>query len=79
MKIYIVVVQDRHSDPSFYPFTNPDKAIEVAKKLAKEYARFPEDYQEHDCGKSQGWLFFADYSCESDCVMVVTTELDKAP
>ncbi len=77
MNIYIVICQDRHVDTTAHPFTNPEKAIEWARRTAKEYCRFPEDYEEHDYGKDEGWIFYADYSCESDCIYVTTTELDK--
>jgi len=77
MKIYIAIWQDRHSDTTVHPFSDPDKAIEWARSKAKEYAREPEDYEEHDYGRDSGQIFYADYSCESDCIRVVTTELDN--
>ena len=77
MEIYIVIVEDRHSDVEAIPYTNREKAIEVAKKLANKYCRYPEDYQEHDYGKDSGWLFYASYSVESDSVRVVTATMDK--
>lgn len=77
MEIYIVVVEDRHTDVEVHPFTDKEKAISKAKRVAKEYCRHEEDYKEHDYGKDVGWLFYAQYSCESDNVRVVTTTLDK--
>lgn len=77
MKLYIVIWEDRHSDVTAHPFTDPDKAIAEAKRIAKEYAREECDYEEHDYGRDDGWLFYAQYSCESDHVRVVTAELDK--
>ena len=77
MKIYIVIVEDRHSDVTAHPFTCPLVAVLEAKRMAMEYCRHKEDYKERDYGKDSGWLFYADYSCESDSVRVVTTELDK--
>ena len=77
MKIYIAIWKDRHSDTTAHPFSDKDGAINWARAKAKEYCRFPEDYEEHDYGKDQGWIFYADYSCESDCIYVVESELDK--
>lgn len=77
MELYIVIIEDRHADTTAHPFTDKEKAIAEAKRVAKEYCRHPEDYQEHDYGRDDGWLFYADYSCESDSVRVITTELDK--
>ena len=72
MKIYIAIWKDRHSDTTAYPFSDATKAIEWSKLKAKEYAIEPEDYEEHD----YGWVFYANYSCEGDCIYVVETELD---
>lgn len=78
MELYIVIIEDRHADTTAHPFTHKDTAIEAARRLAKEYCRDDEDYEEHDYGKDDGWLFFANYSCEGDSIRVVTAELDKA-
>ena len=78
VNIYIVIVEDRHCDVITYPFTDKYEAVSEAKRIAKEYCRYPEDYQEHDYGRDSGWLFYANYSCEGDCVRVVTAELDKS-
>lgn len=77
MDIYIVILEDRHIDSQVYPFIDPDEAVKFARNLAKENCRFQEDYEEHDYGKDDGWLFFANTSCESDSVRVVTAELNK--
>ena len=77
MILYCVIWADRHSDTTVHPFTDADKAISEARRIAKEYCRHEEDYKEHDYGKDSGWLFYAEYSCEGDHVRVVTTELDK--
>ena len=77
MKIYIVIIEDRHTDPIACPFTDPDKAIAEARRIAKDYCEHEEDYEEFNYGRDEGWLFYAEYSCEGDSVHVVTTELDK--
>ena len=77
MKLYIVIIEDRHSDTTTYPFTCPLIAVLEANRVAKEYCRYDGDYKERDYGKDSGWLFYANYSCEGDSVRVITTELDK--
>jgi len=77
MEIYIAIWKDRHRDTTAHPFTDADKAVEWAKAKAKDYARDPVDYEERDYGKDDGWIFYADYSCEGDCIYVTKTELDK--
>ncbi len=77
MKLYIAIWKDRHSDTTAHPFSNPEKAVEWARTQAKKYAREDDDYQEHNYGEDIGWIFFAEYSCECDCIYVVETELDK--
>jgi hypothetical protein len=77
MELYIVIIEDRHLDTTAHPFTDKDKAISEAKRIAKENCGSPEEYEEHDFGKDAGWIFYAQYSYESDCVRVVKTELDK--
>lgn len=74
MFCYIVICQDRHSDTTAHPFTNKNKAISEARRIAKEYCRHPEDYNEEQI---DGWLFHAQYSCESDYVYVVEMTMDK--
>ena len=75
MKVYIVMVKDRHTDPGAFPFSNPEQAIEEARRIAKDWCSFDEDYEEE--GQSDGWLFHARYSCEGDCIWVVEKEIDQ--
>ncbi len=74
--IYIVVVNDRHVDTTVYPFFNKEKAIDAARKIAYEYCRYLESYQEHDFNGEDGWVFYADYSTEGDHVIVIEAEMD---
>lgn len=80
MNIYIVMWKDRHTAMTARPFSDPGKAIEWAKKKAKESYCYPDDgtvegYQERDDGTAPGWIFYAGYSCEGDCIYVVKTKL----
>ncbi len=73
-EIYIVIVEDRHTDVKVVPFENKDHAIGVARSLAKQYCKFETDYEESDI---KGCLFNAVYSCEGDCVSVVARKLEE--
>ena len=75
MNIFIVIIEDRHIDVEVKAFLGPDKAIETARALAKEYCRHPEDYKENDI---EGYLFNAVYSCEDDSISVQRIELEGA-
>ena len=70
--VYVVMINDRHSDPGAEVFTRPGDAIAYAKKAAKEYGRHPDDYEETEI---PGWLFHATYSVEGDSVWVLEKTL----
>lgn len=72
--MYILIIEDRHSDTSAHPFTMKETAIANAKHIAKKYARQESDYEEQEI---DGWDFYATYSCEGDCVRVEKQPVDK--
>lgn len=74
--IYVMLIQDRHTDEEVYTFTSSEVAVSEARKKAKELCDFSEDYEEDDCSKDQSWLFSARYSCNDDSIKVITTTLD---
>lgn len=73
MKIYIAIVEDRHTDTEVYPFSTPEAAIQFAWSEAEKNARRMEDIEEETI---DGWLYYACYSTEGDCVRVVAKDLD---
>lgn len=79
MDIYIVVIEDRHADVSVYPFHNQAAAISEAKRCAKEYCRFKEDYKEiiYTPDSNYGEIFRAKYSCDGDCAKVIKAEVGR--
>jgi hypothetical protein len=60
MKVAIVLHTDRHSDPSVFVFTDPDKAIQFAQDRCKEFDRFG-DAKEGltESMAKAGWLYYA--------------------
>lgn len=74
MKVYVAIVEDRHAETEAYVFSTPEKAIEFARKTAKESCFDMSDYEEIE---TKGWLFHVQYSCESDRVYVTERTLDS--
>lgn len=72
MKVYVLIIDDRHADTDTEVFADKDKAIERARALAKEYCRHEEDYEEKQIAD---WIFHVEYSCESDSVTVHEREV----
>jgi len=75
-KFYVVLTEDRHIDVQVDLFSEKDVAIDFARSEAKEYCKYPEDYQEEQEERYPGWLFYAQYSCEGS-IRVIPVELDK--
>jgi len=75
MIIYVLMVQDRHTDPQSYVFDTLEAAIAAARQLAQA-ARRTAYYVEEPIA---GWLFHACYSVEGDAVWVVAKELNAPP
>lgn len=71
-KIYVVLVEDRHTDVDVEVFTDRSAAIAFAKQEALDNARHPEGIEEEDI---EGYIYYCRYSAESDCVSVVEKEL----
>lgn len=80
MKIFQVMVDDRHTDTEAIPFSTSEKALAYAKQLFEAYCDEqdePDDNEEMGIQPtSGGWLFYAVYSTEGDCIWVVEQELD---
>lgn len=69
MIIYIVIVEDRHTDTECYPFDSVDAAIAFAKEEAADIGTPVEE-------AIDGWLYAARCSSEGDYVRVVEKTLN---
>lgn len=80
MKIYIVIIEDRHSDTEAKPFLTAVAAISYAERKAREYCRYEYDYKEslNDAMRKDRWLWHATYSCEGDNVRVIERDTRDA-
>ena len=71
MKLWIVVVIDRHVDPMIEAWTDPGAAVERCKFLALEAAD-PEDIEG---SQIDGWLYHCSMGGEGDHAYVFESEL----
>lgn len=84
MKIFNVLLHDRHADPEIYNFTDKIVAIAKAKELAKCNGRRKlsdmtieneEELKTNDM--TYNWILLIEYSCEGDYVRVTEGELNE--
>ena len=79
MKIYNVLIHDRHSDPEIISFEDKQAAMDFIMSKAKEYCRHDDDYKEIQITEQMrhdGWLLLIEYSREDDYVHVAETKLE---
>ncbi len=78
MKLFIVIVEDRHTDVECYPFDTSEVAIKFAKKQARLIATHDGAWPNARATIEQcdGWLYAARCSSEGDYVHVVEKELN---
>lgn len=80
--IYVVMVEDRHTDTEVHLFSTPEKAISCAQSVLDENSDSAEYVDPEDARMSDedlaaaGWLFYGCYSTEGDCVRVLPAEVD---
>lgn len=70
--VYVVMMDDRHIDPTAALFSNRESAIAWARNAARANTRSPDDLDETltEAQRREGWLYYACYSGEGDCVWV---------
>ena len=73
IKVYVAHNSDRHKDHLVRVFKDKQDAIECAKKWATEGADEQSDIEEEVI---EGWLYYALYNGEGDCVWVTEQELE---
>ncbi len=73
MDIWIVLVQDRHSDVDARPFSSEERAIEYARSQVDD-TDLPDDL--NDAMRADGWVLYVPYGTEGDCVRVVKRTMD---
>lgn len=83
--IYIVMIEDRHYDTEAHPFSTPERALDFAKAYLADHADSAAHVDPEDASMSAedltevGWLFYAQYSVEGDCIWVLPKVIDEEP
>ena len=79
MHVYVVVLEDRHSDPECFVFATAELAVAYAKQVVTEYDKGlcrPENlFSSHD-PSGKPYIYYHSLSVESDCVWVVAKEVN---
>lgn len=71
--VYVVMVEDRHTDPEPFVFSTAEAAITFARREAHDLSHGDDQVEESDIG---GWLYYATYSNEGDRVWVIEKTID---
>jgi hypothetical protein len=69
-ELFVVMVNDRHTDNDAYPFSTEDAALDFARRTADGW--LVEDPEPPD-----GWLYHAEHRTEGDSIWVVRKFLDE--
>ncbi len=83
MTIYVVMVEDRHTDTESYLFSTIDKALNYAHRVAAGYdytqaeAEADENSMSDEDLARAGWLLYFALSPEGDCLWVLPKEIDE--
>lgn len=84
MIIYCLMIEDTHTDTEARLFSTPEKALEAARSYLADFADCAAHVDPDDATmtdeqlKRAGWLFYACYSTEGDCVWVLPLEVDAS-
>ena len=69
MDLYVVMVNDRHTDPEPWLFSSEDVAMAYARRVAR-------DWLVEQVGGADGWLFHAQHPTEGDAIWVTRKTVD---
>lgn len=73
--IYVLIINDRHTDTEVTVFTDRDKAIAAAKRETEERGWVTDGDNARLDELPEGWLFASNHPCEQDHLQVVVTDL----
>jgi hypothetical protein len=73
MDIWIVLIEDRHTDVEVLPFTSAEAAADAARSSVPDDAQ---DGELNDAMRRDGWVLYLPYGPEGDFVRVIRRTLD---
>lgn len=73
MEVWIVLVEDRHSDVDARPFSSEGRAAEYARSQVDD-TDLPDEL--NDAMRRDGWVLYIPYGTEGDHVRVVKRTMD---
>jgi hypothetical protein len=73
VEIWIVLVEDRHSDVDAVPFSSEERAAGYARSQVDD-RDLPAEL--NDAMRKDGWVLCIPYGTEGDCVRVVKRTMD---
>ena len=78
--IYLLIIEDRHSDVEVLPYSTEDAARAAIVKAVRDYANHPEDivWELTDDMIAAGWVANVYYSDEGDSMRVVRRKIIEA-
>jgi hypothetical protein len=71
MKVFLLIVEDRHTDVDVKVFADGAAAMLAAKELVDDYDYEPDEPDD----AVPEWLFNATLSCEGDCLRVQAVDV----
>lgn len=73
--VFVVMVCDRHSDPTPYVFTGRETALAFARGEAADYVEgTPYELEESDI---PDWIYYVSWGAEGDALWVQEVEVDE--
>lgn len=76
MKLYVVMMVDRHVDPDCEVFVKKEDALARAREFIEQIAHHPEILEPPQDPPPGDWLFYQRYGEEDDRVWVVEKEVE---
>jgi hypothetical protein len=73
MKIYLIIIENRHVAVLILPRRDKEQAIQEARQIAEREANYHKYLINED--NINTFLYYAIYSLENDCVYVIESEL----
>ena len=78
MDVWIVLIEDRHSDVEALPFSSEERAVEYARVMG-ERSDGAQPAELTPGMRQDGWVLYVPYGTEGDDIRVVKRTMDEVP